>query len=87
MSDADFLALGFDPARGNVTTVRDLATQLTDTSTYAKEAYDVLKSVQDKKDVWTGNAAEAFAGKLDQLPEYLEKSHTSLDLAGTALST
>jgi uncharacterized protein YukE len=70
-----------------VTTVRDLATQLTDTSTYAKEAYDVLKSVQDKKDVWTGDAAEAFAGKLDQLPEYLEKSHTSLDLAGKALST
>lgn len=87
MSDANFPALGFDPARGNVATIRDLADQLSNTGTYAEEAYDVLKSVQDQKDVWTGNAAEAFAGKLDQLPEYLHKSHESLDQAGKALST
>jgi uncharacterized protein YukE len=87
MSTRSFPALGFDPARGNVRTVRDLATQLTDTATYAKEGYDVLASVQDKKGVWTGAAAEAFAGKLDQLPEYLDKSHNSLDQAGKALST
>lgn len=87
MSDTGFPSLGFDPARGNVTTVRDLATELTDTGTYAKEGYEVLKSVQDKKDVWTGDAAEAFSAKLDQLPEYLHKSHNSLDQAGRALST
>ncbi|WP_019813528.1 putative T7SS-secreted protein [Saccharomonospora saliphila] len=87
MSDADFPNLGFDPARGDVPSVRDLAEQLDRTGGYAKEAFEVLKSVQEDKDVWTGNAAQAFAGKLDMLPEYLDKGHDSLDKAATALST
>src|SRR3989442_452672 len=87
MTDADFPALGFDPARGDVASVNELATQMSDTGKYANEAYEVLKSVQDKKDVWTGNAADAFAGKLGQLPEYLDKGHTSLEEAAKALST
>lgn len=85
MSDQDFPALGFDPARGKVGTVRDLAQQMNDTGKYTREAYEVLKSVQDKRDVWTGQAAEAFAGNLNQLPEYLDKGQKSLNGAGKAL--
>ncbi|MEV6897232.1 putative T7SS-secreted protein [Amycolatopsis sp. NPDC051372] len=86
MSDADYPSLRFEPARGNVSTVRELARQISDTATYTDEAFNVLKSIQDKKDVWTGDAAEAFAGKLDQLPEYLDKGQKSLALAGKALA-
>ncbi|WP_026454469.1 putative T7SS-secreted protein [Saccharomonospora iraqiensis] len=87
MSDADFPNLGFDPAHGDVPSVRDLAEQLDKTGKYAREAFDVLKSVKENKDVWTGNAAQAFAGTLDMLPEYLDKGHESLDKAATALSS
>lgn len=85
MSDEDFPALGFDPARGSTTAVRSLAQQMIDTGRYAREAYGVLKAVQDKKDVWTGQAAEAFASNLDQLPEHLDKGQESLAKAGKAL--
>lgn len=87
MSDADFPNLGFDPAHGDVPSVRDLAEQLDKTGNYAREAFDVLNSVKENRDVWTGNAAQAFAGTLDELPEYLDKGHESLDKAATALSS
>ncbi|CAM3569306.1 putative T7SS-secreted protein [Kibdelosporangium persicum] len=87
MADADFPALGFDPAIGNVGTVRTLSKQMKDTGVYAKEAYEMLKSIQDKQDVWTGEAAKAFTRKLGDLPGHLEKANKSLEAAGTALST
>lgn len=83
---SDFPALGFDPVRGNVGTVRELAKQMTDTGVYAREAHAVLKSVQDKKDVWTGDAAKAFTDKLGDLPGYLDDAHVSLGDAGKALT-
>ena len=85
MGDEQYPSLGFDPARGNVGTVRALARQMTDTGTYAKEAHDALRSVQHNKDVWTGNAAKAFSEKLGDLPGYLDDAHASLEQAGEAL--
>jgi uncharacterized protein YukE len=82
-----FPALGFDPAVGNVGTVRDLAKQMTDTGIYAREAHEVLKSIQDQKEVWTGEAAKAFSQKLGELPKYLDDANKSLESAGKALST
>lgn len=83
---SEYPHLGFDPARGNVTTVRELAKQIKDTGTYAKEAYEAIKAVQDNKDVWTGPAARAFAGQLGELPKYLDDAQSSMEIAGTALS-
>lgn len=79
--------LGFDPARGNVGTIRDLAKQITDTGTYAGEAHDAIKAVQDNKEVWTGPAAQAFAGQLGELPKYLDDAQSSMDIAGKALTS
>lgn len=78
--------LGFDPARGNVATVRDVAKQITDSGTYAKEAYESIKAVQDNRDVWTGEAAMAFSGKLGELPKYLDDAQSSMEIAGKALT-
>ncbi|SFP77181.1 hypothetical protein SAMN05421810_103365 [Amycolatopsis arida] len=86
MSDADFPALGFDPARGDVGRVREIATELSGTGRYAGEAYDVLRSIQDKRDVWTGDAATAFVEKLGELPGFLEGARDSMTSAGSALS-
>lgn len=87
MSDEQFPALGFDPAIGNIATVRNLAKQMTDTATYAKEALDTINGVKNHEGVWTGKAANAFADKLGELPKYLDKAHQSLDKAGKALTT
>jgi hypothetical protein len=87
MGNEQYPCLGFDPARGNVAAVRDLADQLTGTGICAGEAYDVLKSVKDNKDVWTGDAAKAFAGNLDELPGFLDGACTSMQDAGKALTT
>jgi uncharacterized protein YukE len=87
MADGDFPALGFDPAMGNVTSVRELAQQMADTATYAYEAGDVLTRIKNNQDVWTGEAAKAFAGTLGELPKYLDEANKSLKEAGTALST
>ncbi|WP_298181954.1 hypothetical protein [Saccharomonospora sp.] len=87
MSDNKYPNLGFDPAPGNVSSVRDLAQQATDTGIYAREAHDVLVSIQGKKDVWTGEAAKAFADRIGDLPEYVENAHISLKNAGKALDT
>lgn len=84
---SEYPHLGFDPARGNVATVRELAKEITETGTYAKEAYETIKAVQDNKDVWTGPAARAFAGQLGELPKYLDDAQSSLDIAGKALDT
>ncbi|MFD2399479.1 WXG100 family type VII secretion target [Prauserella oleivorans] len=87
MSAANYPALGFDPARGNVGTVRNLAKQMSDTATYAREAHEVLRSIESKKDVWTGEASRAFAERLGELPGYVDSAHTSLRDAGKALNT
>lgn len=87
MSDEKYPCLGFNPARGSVKSVRDIAEQLHDTSVYAKEAHETLVSIKDKQDVWTGEAANAFADKLDDLPDYIDDAHTSLNKASKALTT
>lgn len=85
MSDAKFPSLGFDPARGNVGTVRDLAKQMLDTAHYASSATDVLKATQAQRGVWQGEAADAWNGKLGELPQHLDAAHNSLEGAGKAL--
>ncbi|MCP2252245.1 hypothetical protein LY13_000984 [Prauserella aidingensis] len=87
MSDEQFPSLGFDPAPGNPGTVAGLAKQMSDTGVYAREAHEVITSIQNKKDTWIGEAAKAFADKVGELPGYLDAAHTSLRDAGKALST
>ncbi|MEU6266656.1 WXG100 family type VII secretion target [Saccharopolyspora shandongensis] len=86
-AERTFPALGFDPARGDVATVRELARQATDAAGYAKEAHEALKAVQSQQDVWQGQAAKAFAEELGELPKYIGDAHSSLEAAGKALST
>lgn len=87
MSDAEFPALGFDPAYGDVSAVRRVAGELTGTGRYAGEAHEVLKEIQGKRDVWTGDAADKFVDKLGELPGFLDDAHDSMTKAGKAMST
>lgn len=82
----DWHGLTFNPARGNPSSVGALAEQMTDTSTWLKEAFTVLESVKNQKDTWTGEASKAFADKLGELPDLLDDAHQSLRDAGKALT-
>jgi len=75
MSGAQYPSLGFDPARGDVGAVRGVAKTMTDTSKYAKEAHELLLSIENQRDVWTGEAARLFADQLVELPKYLDDAH------------
>lgn len=86
MSSTQYPTLGFDPARGDVATVNSLAEQLTGTASYAESAHDALMSIKNNSDVWTGDAAKAFAETIEDLPGYLDDAHRSFERSGKALS-
>lgn len=86
MSSEKYPYLGFDPARGNVATLRDLATEIGKTATYASEAHDALVSINKNEGVWTGEAAKAFSENIEDLPGYLDDAHSSMESANRALS-
>jgi len=77
--------IGFDPARGNVSTLEQLAKELTATAQYADEARETLVSIKQNKDIWTGGAAEKFAENIEDLPGYLDDADSSMRKAGKAL--
>jgi chromosome segregation ATPase len=84
--NTDWHGLTFDPARGNPESVAELSKQLTDTSNWLKETYDVLQSVKDQKSTWTVKASQAFSDHLGEMPKLIDDSHESLKKAGKALA-
>ncbi|SFE15624.1 hypothetical protein SAMN04487819_108235 [Actinopolyspora alba] len=84
--NGDWHALGFNPARGNPSSVGTLAKQLTDTGNWLFETYEVLRDIRQQKDTWTGEASKAFAEKFGELPGKLDDAHESMKAAGKALS-
>ncbi|MDR7301056.1 WXG100 family type VII secretion target [Haloactinomyces albus] len=81
----DWHGLGFNPARGNPASVGALSSQMTNTGNWLGETYEVLESVQNQKESWTGEASKAFVEKLGELPKLLDNAHQSLVDAGKAL--
>ncbi|SDP02392.1 hypothetical protein SAMN04487905_101477 [Actinopolyspora xinjiangensis] len=84
--DGDWHALGFNPARGDPSSVGALAKQLTDTGNWLFETYEVLRDVRQQKDTWTGEASKAFVERFGELPGKLDDAHESMKAAGKALS-
>ncbi|MCE7007910.1 hypothetical protein LWC34_34575 [Kibdelosporangium philippinense] len=82
----DWSGLGFDPAPGNLGSAQALVDQLTNTSKYLRETHDVLMSVKNQQDAWTGEASKAFGEKLGELPSHLDNAHTSLTKASGLLT-
>lgn len=81
----DWRGLGFDPAPGNPESVGALSHQMSRTGKWLGETYEVMESVQQQKDAWTGEASKAFVDKLGELPKLLDNAHKSLVEAGKAL--
>ncbi|KMS90334.1 putative T7SS-secreted protein [Prauserella rugosa] len=85
MAAEQYPCIGFDPARGNVSTLEQLAKELTATAEYAGEARETLVSIKQNKDIWTGGASDKFAENIEDLPGYLGDADSSMRKAGKAL--
>jgi uncharacterized protein YukE len=79
-------ALGFDPAPGNLTTITDLADSMETIAEQLGEAHTDLTRIGKSDGIWRGDAAQAFAETVEDLPEYLDKAHGSFTDAATALA-
>ncbi|OLT48363.1 hypothetical protein BJF85_12570 [Saccharomonospora sp. CUA-673] len=85
MAVDQYPCIGYDPARGNVATLEQLAKELTETAEYAGEAREALASVKRNEDIWNGPAAAKFAENIEDLPGYLGDADESMRKAGAAL--
>lgn len=83
---AEFLALGFDPAPGMVSAADDAAEELRAVSEQLEEARLSLISIGSCDGVWRGKGADAFRGRVGELPEQLDAATESMRTARNALS-
>lgn len=84
---ADFPNLGFDPAPGDLDTVRRLVTAIGTVTGQSGTAQSQLKRIGETDGIWVGKAASAFSDSVSEIPPYLEKALTSLNAAHRALSS
>ncbi|RZS39341.1 hypothetical protein EV193_104558 [Herbihabitans rhizosphaerae] len=83
--DAEFPALKFNPAPGNLAKVRDLADTFSAVAREMAEARDALKGIGGDSGIWRGQAAREFGKTIGELPDYLTKANASLGYAGREL--
>ena len=86
-SDQDFPALGFDPAPGRPESVDQLVSSLTTTAGALESAHGTLVSISQGGSAWEGDAANAFAKKVGELPKTMAESVDALKAATTQLSS
>ncbi len=81
-----FPGIGFDPAPGCVPVLEVMARSLTDTSARLGEATRLLEAVARTESAWTGEAAEAFATCIGELPIIAQRAGRSYGAVGRALA-
>ncbi|MFG2895384.1 putative T7SS-secreted protein [Streptomyces sp. NPDC048248] len=77
--------LTFNPAKGDLHTVKSLAFDVKSVGDELDELHDLLKGVGKADGVWDGEAAEKFKAKLDKLPRYLQQGSESMRDCARAL--
>lgn len=82
----EFTALGFDPAPGELDLVVDTADKYRQVHDKLSFAMDALESIIDQTGTWEGEASEAFARRVGDLPKYLGKATESMAVAADALT-
>ncbi|MGC7102528.1 putative T7SS-secreted protein [Amycolatopsis lurida] len=81
----EYPALGFDPAPGELERVAEVADKYKTVSTKLTSAKTALESIINQTGTWEGEASEAFARRVGDLPEYLGKATESMAKASGAL--
>ncbi|MPY77373.1 MAG: hypothetical protein GEV04_02550 [Actinophytocola sp.] len=81
-----FSALGFDPAPGDLSRVNASAEQYHQVARKLSSALDAINAIVNQTGIWEGEASEAFARRVDDLPKYLDSASQSTSRASTALA-
>lgn len=81
----EYEALGFDPAPGEVERITASAEQYGRVSKQLTAAMEAIESIIDQRGVWEGEASEAFARRVGDLPKYLGKATESMSEASKAV--
>lgn len=79
-------ALRFDPAPGELAAVDTSAEQYRTVSTRLASALIAIQAIVKQTGVWEGEASEAFARRLGDLPDYLDTASDSMARAAAALT-
>ncbi|MGW0823029.1 putative T7SS-secreted protein [Streptomyces sp. NPDC002845] len=87
MSNHDYPHLGFDPAPGDLETIRELARTVGGVSRDGDTTKTELDKIGTDDGLWVGKAANAFTDTFSEVPPYLKKALSAMGEAGRALDT
>lgn len=87
MASDTYPNLGFDPAPGDVQSVRDLVSAVGRVTGKSDTAQTDLSKIGTSDGLWVGKSADAFTETFSPVPPYLKKAAGSLSTAHRALST
>ncbi|MYT29288.1 MULTISPECIES: putative T7SS-secreted protein [unclassified Streptomyces] len=85
MTTRDFPALGFNPAPGDLGSVDSLTGKLDTAKRSLESAHAVLSRIGKSGGEWQGDAANAFAENVGDLPKYVSDSRDAMRDAVTQL--
>lgn len=81
-----FPNLGFDPAPGDMRSVSASSRQYSTIAERLRSAQEAIDAIVKQRGIWEGEASEAFARRVGELPKYLDKAATSMTKAAGALA-
>ncbi|WP_371479255.1 hypothetical protein [Kitasatospora sp. NBC_00315] len=87
MSDHNWPGLGFCPAPGDLGSIEQVYANVDAVARELDELQHALADIGRSGGAWEGDAAEAFAAKLGELPKYLDTGHRSMAACSLALKT
>ncbi|MGW0827454.1 putative T7SS-secreted protein [Streptomyces sp. NPDC002845] len=87
MSSEKYPNLGFDPAPGDLESVRELTKAVRQVTRGSGTAQTELRKMGSSDGVWAGKSADAFKDTFSAVPPYLKKALDSLDTAHRALTS
>ena len=86
VSSSKYPNLGFDPAPGDLETVRLIVSAIGRVNRESGTAHTALSKIGTSDGIWTGKAADAFTKSVDKIPPYLRRALDSVGSAHRALS-
>ncbi|MFI1677365.1 putative T7SS-secreted protein [Streptomyces sp. NPDC020607] len=86
MGSSKYPNLGFDPAPGDLETLRLIVSAMGRVTGHSGTAHNQLSKIGASDGIWVGKSADAFTESVDKIPPYLKKALTSVSSAHRALS-
>ncbi|MFE7896031.1 putative T7SS-secreted protein [Streptomyces sp. NPDC057424] len=86
MGSSEYPNLGFDPAPGDLETVRLMVSAIGRVNREGGTAQTQLAKVGTSDGIWAGQAADAFTKSVDKIPPYLKRALGSIETTHRVLS-